>query len=212
MEVLTRTIHLRTTPADVIFAHQRVPPGSDPPGPPAGAARHGARPAGPARDTPPGGNAAGGRDRGRPGRVPLVRGDRGVGDRPAAWGAGGPRRVGRVPAGEVVPAAAVRPGRRRRPGPGPRGVDVHPYRRTGRAAGDRDRRQNGPRRPHRERGGPASGRRPGPHHRQPGTPSWGRWRSPRRATRSLLSRPARHLRPDRRRHHRRCHAHPDRYP
>ena len=145
-----------------------------------------ARPAGPTRDTPPGGNAAGGRDRGRPGRVPLVRGDRGVGDRPAAWGAGGPRRVGRVPAGEVVPAAAVRPGRRRRPGPGPRGVDVHPYRRTGRAAGDRDRRQNGPRRPHRERGGPASGRRPGPHHRQPGTPSWGSSRSPRRATRSPL--------------------------
>ena len=45
-----------------------------------------ARPAGAARDTPPRGNAAGGQDRGRPGRVPLLRRDRGVGDRPAVQG------------------------------------------------------------------------------------------------------------------------------
>ena len=162
MEVLTLTIFCREgrPPADDIFAYpgcpQPVPARSPCPGP---GPEEEARP--PARA----GGTAGRRDRGGDRGVEIVRRDRAVGRRRRAGGAGragrGPRRGRRV----HVPAC-LRAGQRRCARPGSRCLAAHQGGAGRRAAGDRHRRQDRPRREEQGREGPAPGRGPGARHRR----------------------------------------------
>ena len=150
------------------------------------------------------GRAAGRRDRGGDRGVAVVRRDRAVGRRCRP---GGPGRAGRGPRrsrGVHLPAD-VRAGQPRCAGPGSRRLAVDEGGAGRRAAGDRDRRQDRPRRQEQGREGPAPGRGPGARHRhgpRPGRRGGEIERDPRGAG------PAESIRQPRRRgHHDRRNAH-----
>ena len=154
------------------------------------------------------GGAAGRRDRGGDRGVAVVRRDRAVGRRCRPGGAG---RAGRGPrpGGGVHLPARVRPGQRRRARPGSRRLAAHQGGAGRRPAGDRDRRQDRPRREEQGREGPAPGRGPGARHRR-GPRAGRRGREIERDPRGAG--PAESVRQPRRRgYHDRRHAHAERH-